>query len=146
MAALHELGHGLGFLSSFAQDGTKLTWGLGGLPTIADTYLTNSSDQPAIRFPSGTQNFKTAVTNNGLFWSGDLGKKAAEGSKPRVFAPNPWQEGSSSHHLGEYVYPQGDANSLMTPFLNGGERNVDPGPIARGVLQDIGWEPAPAPK
>ena len=140
---LHEIGHGLGFLLSFRQSGTQIIHGfsVGGVssPFIEDKFATDNQGQLANRFPSGSTNFKNAVTGNNLFWNGNRGKQANNGNRPKLFAPNPFQPGSSASHLNEATFGQGNANSLMTPFLNQGERVVNPGNITIGILGDSGW-------
>jgi hypothetical protein len=144
---LHEIGHGLGFLMSFRQSGSSIIHGftVGGdsSPFIEDTFATDNQGRRADRFPSGSTQFRNAVTGNNLFWNGNKGKQANGGNRPRLFAPNPFQPGSSSSHLDENAFPRGNANSLMTPFLGQGERIVNPGNITIGILGDSGWQSAP---
>ena len=64
---------------------------------------------------------------------------------PRLFAPNPFQQGSSVAHLDDATYPPGSLNSLMTPRLSRGETNYNPGPVALGMMADMGWAIASAP-
>jgi hypothetical protein len=130
-------------LASFFQSGSQIMWGTSGAPWIEDTFITNSSNQKAIRFPSGSTDFKNAVTSNNLFWNGPKGKQANNGNKPRLSAPSPWRQGSSASHLDENTYARGNPHSLMTPFLNQGERILNPGTITLGILNDSGWQ---APK
>jgi hypothetical protein len=79
------------------------------------------------------------VTSNNLFWNGNKGKAANGGNRPRLYAPNPFQPGSSASHLDEATFGAGNPNSLMTPQIGQGERIVDPGTITLGVLDDVGW-------
>ena len=90
---LHEIGHGLGFLLSFRQSGTQIIHGfsVGGVssPFIEDKFATDNQGRLANRFPSGSTNFKNAVTSNNLFWNGSRGKQANGGNRPKLFAPEP---------------------------------------------------------
>ena len=61
------------------------------------------------------------------------------GQPARLYAPATWQQGSSYSHLDEATYPQGDANSLMTPSLNSAEAIHSPGGISLALLKSIGW-------
>ena len=137
--ALHELGHGLGFTVSFRQRSGQIVHGTQGRPWIEDVFATDSSGRRADRFPSGSTAFENAVTGNNLFWNGPYGKRANRGRRPKLYAPGPWQQGSSASHLDESTYRRGNANSLMTPRLGQGERILRPGPITIGILQDSGW-------
>jgi len=40
-------------------------------------------------------------------------------------------------------YPAGNPNSLMTPQIGAREAIHDPGPITRGIFEDIGWSVGP---
>jgi len=57
----------------------------------------------------------------------------------RLYAPAAFQDGSSYSHLDEGTYLRGNPNALMTPALSSGEAVHDPGPIALGMLSDMGW-------
>jgi hypothetical protein len=140
---MHEIGHGLGFLLSFRQSGSQilhsLSAGNNSSPFIEDTFATDNQGRLANRFPSGSNDFKNAVTGGNLFWNGNKGKQANGGNRPKLYAPSPFAPGSSASHLNEATFPQGTAHSLMTPFLNQGERIVNPGGISIGILEDSGW-------
>lgn len=136
---LHEIGHGLGLFTSFTQSGSQIVWGNGGFPYIQDNYVVNGSNTLLITFTSGSAALKTQATSNNVFWNGPKGKAANGGSNPKLYAPNPWRQGSSLSHLDEATYPPGNVNSLMTPSIGQGERIVAPGPITVGLLQDSGW-------
>ena len=56
-----------------------------------------------------------------------------------MYAPNPWNGGSSYSHFDEATYGAGDPASLMTPQIGWGESIHDPGAMALGLLSDIGW-------
>ena len=104
--ALHELGHGLGFTVSFRQRSGQIIHGTQGSPWIEDIYATDSSGRRADRFRSGSTAFKSAVTGGKLFWNGPNGKRANRGRRPKLYAPTPWQQGSSASHLDESTYPR----------------------------------------
>ena len=135
---LHEIGHGIGFLSLVnlgtgakflgfddAYERWLWDWTIGGWPA-----MTNA------------QRLASAVnTGQVIFW----GPRATEagrgflsaglnGSYPRVFAPNPVQGGSSISHFDTVLTP----NELMEPAIT-----APPGPYAyltSGALEDIGWK------
>ena len=59
--------------------------------------------------------------------------------------PSSWEQGSSYTHLDEITFPAGDANAFMTPYYDNQEAVHDPGPIALGMLEDMGWTINKAP-
>ncbi len=62
-----------------------------------------------------------------------------------LFAPTWWIQGSSYVHLDEETFQSGDPNSLMTPYFDRAEAIHNPGSIALGILNDMGWTINKAP-
>jgi hypothetical protein len=152
---LHEMGHGLGFISSvsgvdgYDASGNPIDTGLGywgdqGYSLVFDRFLQNSGGTPVTAYQSGSFALGSLLRSNNLFWGGAHGEAALSGSRPRLYAPSAWEDGSSGSHLDEASYPAGTTNALMTPILNNGESIHDPGPVVLGMFQDMGWAP-PAP-
>lgn len=134
---LHELGHGLGFSGS-----ADYYQGLGHYEAprfIFDYYNTDSAGSQLILKPNNSTSLGTAFTNNSVWWNGAQAKAANGGNKPKLYAPSPWEGGSSIAHLDEDVYGIGTANSLMTPYLSDQEVVHSPGQITLGILRDMGW-------
>ena len=129
--ALHEIGHGLGFIGSANHDGNSGYIGWNGTPYIWDTFIINSSGTHAINLPNGSTALGNFLTSDDLWWDGE--------SNARIFAPSSWNGGSSFSHLKENTYGSGGINSLMTPYINNGEAIHDPGPIALSMLEEMGW-------
>lgn len=77
----------------------------------------------------------SALTGNALYFSGPYTQAAAQGAPARLFAPSPYQPGSSTSHLDESSYTV--PNDLMTPYLSGTPHI--PGPVAEGIYRDLGW-------
>jgi len=138
--AIHELTHGLGFLSTFKADGA---WGidfgdLGVRPSPFDWYLENSSGDRLVDLPVSSDNVTSPV-----FWSGPQGMAAYQaefgGSKPRIYSPSQFKTGSSLSHLDETGFTGNF--ELMTPVYSGPVH--DPDAIVRGMLDDLGWQVLP---
>lgn len=132
---LHEIGHGLGFAGTFDSNDTQGEVGLQDtdIPIIYDVPLENGASENLIQtFSSPSVALHTQVTSNNLFFS------SITTGKPRIFAPDEFDPGSSISHLNESTY-NGTVNSLMTPFIGPQERIHDPG-IAWNMLKDLGWE------
>ena len=138
---LHEIGHGVGLLSGIYQSGSTIRWDPvgGNVPLITGTFVVNNANKALTTFANGSAALKTAATSGQVFFNGPQAKAANGGAKPRVFAPNPFQPGSSLSHWDENTYGRGNANSLMTPFLGQGERILNPGAFTLGALKDSGW-------
>ncbi|MXZ81019.1 MAG: cadherin repeat domain-containing protein, partial [Gammaproteobacteria bacterium] len=148
---LHEIAHGLGFFSfARVEEGSirtfsasvgrgKLRGSTPKLPYIYDFFVENGSGTTLLSFPDPSFALENQITSNDLFWNGKKGVEANAGILPHLYAPSSWEEGSSYTHLDEITFPAGDANALMTPYLANQEAIHDPGPIALGMLEDMGW-------
>ncbi len=138
---LHELGHGLGFTGSMASDGSTGSWGSGGSePDYYDRFVVNGTGQLLISdFPNASAALLAQLTSDSIFWNGANAIKANSNTRPKLYAPATWSSGSSIAHLDEGTYAAGNANALMTPFLNNGESVHSPGPITLCLFKDLGW-------
>ncbi len=137
---LHELGHGLGFLSSFNVTGNSGSWGFNSghpLRFDAQEFDAKTGGQQLINYASGTAQLKTKLTSGNVYLGG-AHVVAALGERAKLYAPAGWQPGSSNSHLDESKYA-GTVNALMTPVLNNGEVIHLPGPAVVAIFQDIGW-------
>lgn len=141
---MHELGHGLGVAGAMdvAPDGTG-AWGYGPdvpvLPNVYDDLSRDAAGMPLLSYPNKSTRLGSALESGALYFDGPRAKAANAGQPARLYSPEFWEGGSSYSHLDEDTYRPGNANSLMTPFLDNDEAIHDPGPIVRGLLLDIGW-------
>ena len=142
---LHEIGHGLGFISlagpieiNGVTEG-KLRPTNDPDPYIYDTFVVNGSGTVITTFEDPSAALSAQLTENNLFWDGTQGKAANSGIRPKLFVPDAWDPGGSFSHLSEFTFPAGDPDSLMTPFFSRAEAIHHPGPIALGMLEDMGW-------
>ena len=142
-AVLHELCHGLGFLSSDSYDASTQI-GLIDEPTPFDAFLRTSDDRRLSDIASPSRELGTLLTSP-LSWSGAFGVGANNGSRPKIYAPSTYSDGSSVSHLDEATYPSGTPNTLMTPQLEPGQAIHDPGPITLGILADLRTTPPAGP-
>ena len=136
---IHELGHGLGFLSTDSYDPF---FGYGSIdqPTPYDAYLQLDDGRRLSDLPSPSIELGKALTNN-LSWSGVKGIAANGGVKPKIYAPNRYQSGSSVSHLDEATFASAGINSLMTPSLDAGEVFRQPGPLLLAMMEDMRTKP-----
>lgn len=136
---IHELGHGLGFLSTDAYD-TFFKYGILDQPTPFDAYAQTSDGRRLSDLPSPSLELGTALTSP-LVWSGPLGVAANNGIKPLLYTPSHYEVGSSVSHLDEATFSSSGLNSVMTPNLDAGEVFHQPGPLLVAMLQDLRNKP-----
>ena len=138
-AALHEIGHGLGFIGSAYWSNGFGTLGTDGVPYIFDRFTETQAGVDLLDLANGSTALGTALVSNGVYWSGPEAVEEGSGTRPRLYAPSIYEPGSSYSHLNESSYPAGHVNALMTPALNSAEANHDPGPMLRAMFRDMGW-------
>ncbi|WP_420317989.1 T9SS type A sorting domain-containing protein [Ekhidna sp.] len=143
---LHEIGHGLGFSSSFGANAQVAVWGLSNsgqtnTPIIYDLYLQDALGNQIIDesvYPNNSAELLVAVSNNNVVYGSSLAKDINT-QFPSIYAPNPWNGGSSISHLDESVFPAGSSNSLMSPQFGLGEAIHLPGVITEAIFAELGW-------
>ncbi|MEY4624403.1 MAG: hypothetical protein RLZZ07_1033, partial [Actinomycetota bacterium] len=88
-AVLHELGHGLGFISQETYNERLKTFSNNN-PTIFSGFVTNSSDRRLSDISNTDTNFASYVTSD-LFWIGENGKAANQNSPIKLFTPSEYK-------------------------------------------------------
>lgn len=128
---LHEMGHGLDFLSQYySWDGGYYN----GYPGIYDRFLELSGGADMTAMSNADR--KAAAVSNNLYWNGASGISGNGGVRPKIYAPSSIEPGSSLSHTDETLYKY----DLMSPMYSG--PNHDPGSIDLGMLADMGWSVA----
>jgi hypothetical protein len=141
---MHELGHALGFLGSMQLSGSTGSWGLGGSsPAKYDRFAESPAGTPLLSYQNNSTALGNALQSNNVWFNGPQTVVAGGGVRARLYAPNPWQSGSSYAHLDDSTYPAGNPNSMMTPVLSGGEAVHTPGPVGLAIMYDQGWTSTP---
>jgi len=138
---LHEMGHGLGFAGSMTVDEGGFGywgWAQDQDPAIYDRFTENGSGQALLGFGNGTIALGDQLTSNNVYFDGPKANAANGSQRPPLYAPSSWVPGSSYSHLGEVF--NNTINALMTYSLSNGESVHDPGPVTKGLLQDLGWQ------
>lgn len=138
-AALHEIGHGLGFIGSAYYTNGFGFIGTANVPYAYDHFTETADSISLMDLSNGSQTLGSALTSNQIYWNGPGGVDGVGGSRPRLHAPSAYSPGSSYSHLNESTYTAGNPNSLMTPSLNTAESIHDPGPAMLGMFEDMGW-------
>jgi len=135
--AVHELAHGLGFLT-FVDGGS-------GQPFMGydDIYMFNlENDATGKTYPqmSNGERAAAAVSGANLQWVGETVTAASgllsEGVDPdgnvEMYAPSPFQPGSSVSHFSTTHFP----DQLLEPSYTAGNHDVG---LALELMYDLGW-------
>ena len=136
---IHEIGHGLGFLSTDSYDPF---FGYGSIdqPTPFDAYLQLTDGRRLSDLPSPSVELGRALTST-LLWSGAKGIAANGGVKPKIYTPSRYESGSSVSHLDEATFASTGINSVMSPSLDAGEVFREPGPLLLAMMEDMRNKP-----
>ena len=136
---LHEIGHGLGFLSNDTYDPF---FGFGTLdqPTPFDAYLQTSDGRRLVDLPTPSLELGIALTSS-LVWSGANAVRVNGGVKPKMYTPARYESGSSVSHLDEATFSKVGVDSVMTPSLDPGEIFTEPGPLLLAMMEDMRTKP-----
>jgi hypothetical protein len=132
---IHEIAHGLGFLSTDSYD-TYFKYGILDQPTAFDAYAQTPDGRRLSDLPSPSLELGKALTNT-LVWSGPLGMKTNKGIKPLLYTPSPYEDGSSVSHLDEKTYAASGPDAVMSPNLDSGEVFQGPGPLLLAMMEDL---------
>ncbi len=162
---LHEIAHGLGFSGSMRWDDGIYNpaqgnpqecdgvaghgcWGGGtGVPIVYDRFTEDGGGNALINtavYPNPSAALGTALTGDNVWFDGPHATAANGGNRVKLYAPASWQSGSSYAHLDETFNET--QNALMTYSLDYGEANHNPGPVAMGILADVGWTTSAPPQ
>ena len=131
---LHELGHGLGFVSYDNYDsGIGLVF-----PGAYSNYIVDNNGTSIFAFPNESVRLGDFLTNENLFLNATQATIANGDVNPKIYAPTNYNGGSSISHWDESTY-NGTSNALMTPQVGSGESIHDPGANMMGLFADMGW-------
>jgi len=139
--ALHEIGHGLGFLTLVGlTTGAKFS----GFDDIYAVHLENHATGLAYPVMTNAQRVAGNIATGNLHWTGPSvvasGVLLSGGREPisghvEMYAPNIIAGGSSVSHFSTTLFP----NEAMEPFYTAPAH--DPG-LALHLMYDIGWVPS----
>ena len=136
---LHEIAHGLGFLSNDSYDAF---FGIASLdqPTPFDAYAQTLDGRRLADLPTPSRELAQALTST-LVWSGQFAIATNGGVKPKLYTPPNYEGGSSVSHLDEAVFSNSGLDSVMTPNLDPGEIFKEPGPLLLAMIEDMRAKP-----
>jgi len=122
---LHELGHGLGFFDTIDEANGQWRYG------SPDVYGLNLIRPDVGQFSAMSDAERLdAIDSKDVLWNG-ANVVATNGSAARIYAPSPYETGSSISHWDISL-----GSELMEPFYT--TPNHDAG-LAIDALRDIGW-------
>lgn len=132
---MHEVGHAMGFFDTVNTDGSYTNAG----PSIFETLATlgvNGSPLSSLDQPARAQ----AVISNNVYWNGQFAIAANGGNPIKLYAPNPYEEGSNYSHIDP---SQSGIAGLYYPSL--ADATFFPGPTEQelAIFHDIGWATSP---
>jgi hypothetical protein len=136
---IHEMGHGLGFLSNDSYD-SYLGFGSIEQPTPFDAFAQTSDGRRLADLPSPSLELGKALRSP-LSWAGPLGIAANGGVKPVLYTPSAYEGGSSVSHLDEETFADSELDRVMTPNLDAGEVFAGPGPLLLAMMADMRTKP-----
>ncbi|WP_319479710.1 T9SS type A sorting domain-containing protein [uncultured Draconibacterium sp.] len=145
---MHEIGHGLGFTGFLFIDSNNEYGAYGNIDFGEATSFDLLVEKGEIGgkqlvdtsfFENVSSELKRALISNDLYANSTIAKNRNEGLKPKLYTPYIFDAGSSIYHLDDATYGHTDENSLMTHAIGMAEAIHDPGPITKGIMDDIGW-------
>ena len=136
---LHEVAHGLGFLSADVYD---KFFGYGSIdqPTPFDAYLQTPDGRRLADMPTPSLELGKILTAP-LYWIGENAKRVNGGEKIKMYTPAIYEPGSSVSHLDEATYSKSGLDAVMTPNLDAGEVFHQPGPLLLAMMEDMRVKP-----
>jgi hypothetical protein len=136
---LHEVAHGLGFLSTDVYD---KFFGYGSIdqPTPFDAYIQTPDGRRLADMPTPSLELGKTLTAP-LYWIGENGKQANGGEKIKMYTPAIYEPGSSVSHLDEATFSKSGPDAVMTPNLDAGEVFHQLGPLLLAMMEDMRTKP-----
>lgn len=136
--ALHEIGHGLGFIGhmtvesnmGFCGDSYASYW----CPSAYDRFAIDSDGVLLLDLQTPDPRVLADRLTRDANFSGPNTKAANGGTAAKLYTPSDWNSYSSLSHLDRDTF-QYTENALMTPSAAGSH----PGPVGLAILQDMGW-------
>lgn len=146
---LHEIGHGVGFLGTMQgdEDTEVAGWGISANntndPIIYDRFVEDGAGNSIVDesvYSNNSNQLYNAVTGGagGIFFNGLQANSRYTGDPVPLYAPTPWEQGSSFSHLETEIFTDTD-DALMRPVVDRANAIHTPGAIMCAMLEDQGW-------
>ncbi len=137
--ALHEIGHQMGFFDTYNE--TYNDWGY--VPNYGSTEPAISLWDKLLRDQNGNvpkpydvEDPTSVDVTGSIYFTGPQARAANGGLDVPIYAPDPYQPGSSLSHLDEQL-PYSDF--LMSYSMGSGQSVHNLSAVERGMLEDLGW-------
>ena len=139
--ALHEIAHGLGFTGFFYIDDNQGTYAYDEIGDAAafDLLVVDKQNNQLVDttlFPIPSTELNDAFTSVSLYANSPSAIHNNHETRPKLYAPRTFDEGSSIYHLNDATHP----HDLMTHAIGKGEAVHDPGKLVSGIIDDLGWK------
>jgi hypothetical protein len=137
---LHEITHGLGFISLAGSNGNSTI--SPGVYSNFDAFICRRSDEFNLfgGIPPAFQGETANLTSNALAFKGSTATLLyAQGVLPGIYAPSPFNAGSSLSHWDTGNITGG---AVMEHLILSGTKRRNYAPVDIGALVDIGWTSA----
>jgi hypothetical protein len=135
---MHEIGHGLGFLDLINGDGS---WFNLDNPDAYARHLVRQGASPETFLAMNNAQRLSALTSTNVYMDSSITGGSVNdllfnlmGGRVRIYAPSPFEPGSSISHWDTSLFP----NQLMEPALPNGVAIHDPG-YAVELFMDLGY-------
>lgn len=137
---LHEIAHGIGFMSSFSDDdATYVRWGIQNIPFIFDKYMRDEAGNEITNprfYTNDSQKLLDAVSKGDVTFKVDSGAFASSGLL--LHTEEPFSVGASLSHFST-AQRLSVEDQLMHPSIRPGFRSTMPGPATLSILYQMGW-------
>lgn len=137
--AVHEMMHGLGFLSFVGSDGALN----GGFMDNFSTFLRDASTGKNWSDMTDGERATSILNDGNLVWNGaktiamdSLLSAGVNGGKVQLYAPSSYENGSSTSHFDIAVHYSSDADEVMEPYDAFPQESI----MASAAFCDMGWE------
>ncbi len=132
--------HGLGLFSQFTVENGEGGWGTH--YSFYDGNIVNRDGQGLIsNYPNPSVELGNQLQSDDLYFNGVNVLVYTGGTKPQVYAPDPWEPGGSIRNWDEVAFPPGNPDAGLTPGMTPGEVYHVPGPVTKAALLDLAWSP-----
>ncbi|MBN2006600.1 MAG: hypothetical protein JXA21_24825 [Anaerolineae bacterium] len=143
-AALHELGHGLGFSGNMYESYNVGFCGNGpyywySCPTVYDRFAVDSGGITLLSYMEPDPRVLGGKLKSDANFGGPNTLLRNAHAWVKLYTPAIWDQGTSLSHLDPSAPVSGN-DALMRPTLPSHLRDI--GPVTLGMMQDMGWQAA----
>ena len=137
--AIHEIGHGLGFLSDINTN----TGAYNGGATAFDAYLTLGTGTNYLISMTNNADRLAAITSANIYFNGYNATNNL-GGPVSIYAPSAYEDGSSMSHLNTNVSLT--QSLIMYPSATTNPENFSYSSMELGIYQDLGYSITAVPE